>query len=188
MNIFAIDRDPTIAAKHMVDSHVVKMVLESAQMLANCFSNEMLASPACPRTAKGEVRKHSYYNHPCSIWTRSSRQNMRWLCEHAIAADLERLSRAHLKRIAQIRLMLLGLPYDKDVVERVPSTHFCLPFIYWALSNINLSVAPDVPLTEFAQAMPEQFKCEDSVEAYRNLYRVGKAHLHSWTRNKPDWL
>ena len=34
MNIFYLDRDPVIAAQMMCDKHVVKMILESAQMLS----------------------------------------------------------------------------------------------------------------------------------------------------------
>ena len=33
MNIFVLDRDPELAAKYHCDKHVVKMVLESAQMM-----------------------------------------------------------------------------------------------------------------------------------------------------------
>ena len=34
MNIFYLDRDPKIAAQMMCDKHVVKMILESAQILS----------------------------------------------------------------------------------------------------------------------------------------------------------
>ena len=34
MNIFVLDRDPTKAAHMMCDKHVVKMIIESAQMLS----------------------------------------------------------------------------------------------------------------------------------------------------------
>ena len=33
MNIFYVDKDPVIAAQMMCDKHVVKMILETAQML-----------------------------------------------------------------------------------------------------------------------------------------------------------
>lgn len=171
MNIFAIDRDPIVAATHCVDSHVTKMVLESAQMLANCFTAEQLASESCPRTQTNSVRKYSYYNHPCSKWVRVSRSNMNWLIEHALALDSERITRAKLK----------------DPVADV-KPHFSVGFILWVKSNVTFSLVPEGPLTEFAQAMPDEFKCEDSVQAYRNLYRSGKSHLHKWTRNKPSWI
>jgi hypothetical protein len=164
MNIFAIDRNPSIAAKHLVDAHCVKMVLESAQMLANCFSLNMLASPDCPRTLNGKIRKYSYVNHPCSKWVRLSKSNMLWLIEHAIELDNERVARFRSK------------------------PHFSLKFIIWCRDNINLSIVPDGVLTEFAQAIPVEYKHNDSVVAYRNFYRHGKKHLHNWKRNKPEWI
>ena len=33
MNIFVVDEDPEVAARQLCDKHVVKMILESAQML-----------------------------------------------------------------------------------------------------------------------------------------------------------
>jgi hypothetical protein len=165
MNIFAIDRDPVLSARHSVDLHTVKMVLESAQMLANCFTPEQLASSECPRTKTGTVRRYCHFNHPCSKWVRLSKDNMRWLIAHALELDVERMARF-----------------------KSSTPHFAVSFIYWVQDNINLSTTPDGKLTEFAQAMPEEYKCEDSVEAYKNLYKYGKVHLHSWKRNKPDWL
>jgi hypothetical protein len=44
--------------------------------------------------------------------------------------------------------------------------------------------------TEPPQCMPDEFKVSgDSVAAYRNYYRLGKEHLHKYTRREaPDWL
>jgi hypothetical protein len=188
MNIFAIYDDPHIAARHLVDSHVSKMVLESAQMLANCFSLEQLASTDCPRTKEGSPRKYSYYKHPCSIWTRASRDNMRWLIDHAKTMDDERIQRALIKQQRHKDLKEKGLLYSKKIFEEDPSPHFSLSFILWAEANIANSIIPEGARTKFAQAMPDEFKCEDSIEAYRKFYITGKKHLHFWTRNKPDWI
>lgn len=165
MNIFAIDRDPNIAAIHLVDLHTVKMVLESAQMLANCFTPTQLADPGCPRTSTGTVRKYCHFNHPCSKWVRKSKDNMRWLIAHALQMDKERMVRFN-----------------------SPNPHFAVSFIYWVRDNMDNSTTPSGAITEFAQAMPDEYKCEDSIEAYRNLYKYGKVHLHSWKRNKPEWI
>jgi hypothetical protein len=164
------------------------MVLESAQMLANCFPPELLADKDCPRTKAGTVRKHSYYNHPCSKWVRSSRENMKWLITHALAMDLERIQRSTLKAQEHRKLKEEGKPYEKAIAKLIPVSHHCIPFINWVLVNLHLSTVPEGPLTAFAQAMPDEFKCEDAVQAYRNLYITGKKHLHKWTQNKPDWI
>ena len=39
MNIFVLDRNPTIAAQMACDKHVVKMILETAQMLCTVARN-----------------------------------------------------------------------------------------------------------------------------------------------------
>lgn len=164
MNIFAIDHDPAIAAKHLVDSHCIKMVLESSQMLANCFSPENLASENCPKTQKGTVRSHTHLHHPCSKWVKQSRENMRWLIKHAYAMDEERVARFESK------------------------PHFSISFIKWCDEHIDLSPVPEGKLTNFAQAMPEEFKDKCSIVAYRKFYKYGKVHLHQWKRNKPMWI
>lgn len=73
MNIFILDRDPVTAAEHQCDQHVVKMVLESAQLLSSAFPN-------------GEAPyRLTHQHHPCSEWVRKSQGNFDWLVEHGLA-------------------------------------------------------------------------------------------------------
>ena len=73
MNIFAVNQDPRKAARELCDKHVVKMILESAQMLCSAFPN-------------GDAPyKQAYVNHPCTIWARETIQNYEWLLSHAYA-------------------------------------------------------------------------------------------------------
>lgn len=65
MNIFVLDTDPVKAAKAHCDKHVVKMILETAQMLCTAFEDAPY--------------KKSHFNHPCSKWARASRSNYLWL-------------------------------------------------------------------------------------------------------------
>jgi len=71
MNIFVVDKHPQTAARQLCDKHVVKMVLESAQMLCSVFEN-----------GKAPY-KRAYYNHPCTKWSRESEANYEWLITHA---------------------------------------------------------------------------------------------------------
>lgn len=73
MNIFILNLDPQLAAQNQCDKHVVKMTLESAQLLCSPF--ELGAAPY----------KRTHYNHPCSIWIRESQQNYMWLVVHGKA-------------------------------------------------------------------------------------------------------
>ena len=77
MNIFVLDEDPSIAAHYVCDSHCVKMILESAQML--CAVHPEGTAPY----------KRSYYNHPCTKWARESFENYDWLIRHAYALCAE---------------------------------------------------------------------------------------------------
>lgn len=77
MNIFVLDYDPTRAAVSQCDKHVVKMVLETAQILCAIFE-------------PGEAPyRRTHYNHPCTIWSRESIQNFNWTVDHgkALAAE-----------------------------------------------------------------------------------------------------
>lgn len=73
MNIFVLDTDPVKAAQAQFDKHVVRMVLESAQLLCSAF----------PQGAAPYRRTH--YNHPCAVWTRQSYANFAWLVDHGLA-------------------------------------------------------------------------------------------------------
>lgn len=165
MNIFAIYECPVKCGIYATDAHVVKMPLECGQMLANCFSQEMLERDDCPRTKKGTVRKYSHYNHPCSLWVRESRSNMRWMIQWARSLDKERMIR-----------------YNKE------NPHFTMEFIKWTEDNIEDSLVPEGDLTTFAQAMDEEFKNNDPILAYRDFYKYEKALTHTWKRNKPEWI
>lgn len=81
MNIFILDKDPIVAAQSLCDRHVVKMALESAQML--CSIHEPGAAPY----------RRAFYNHPCTKWARKSKQNYQWLIDHGREICVELLRR-----------------------------------------------------------------------------------------------
>ena len=71
MNIFFLDYDTKKCAKYHCDKHVVKMILETAQLL--CGAHWVTGSEA--------PYKLSHKNHPCSIWVRESLSNYLYLCD-----------------------------------------------------------------------------------------------------------
>ena len=79
MDIFVLDRDPVVAAQMQCDRHVVKMVLESAQMLSTAVN--LLGGDARYKTA--------HVNHPCSVWARETAGNFLWLYDHGMALAKE---------------------------------------------------------------------------------------------------
>lgn len=71
MNIFFLDFDTKKCAEYHCDKHVVKMILETAQLL--CSTHWVIGSEA--------PYKLSHKNHPCSIWVRESLSNYLYLCD-----------------------------------------------------------------------------------------------------------
>ena len=71
MNIFFLDFDTQKCAQYHCDKHVVKMILETAQLL--CGTHWVVGSQA--------QYKLSHKNHPCAIWSRESLSNYLYLCD-----------------------------------------------------------------------------------------------------------
>lgn len=147
MNIFILDLDPGKAAEYHCDKHVVKMVLETAQMLS---------------TISGGPYKATHAAHPCTKWAAETNMNYRWLVR-------------------------LGQALAAEYTFRYGKVHKCIEVI-----EALRSPPPAIPggtLTPFALAMPEEFKCNNPVTAYREYYRATKAHLGVWTkRPTPDFM
>lgn len=74
MNIFVLDTDPQKAAEFHCDKHVVKMIVETAQLLSTAYHvNDPVAA------SKLFLYKKTHTNHPCAIWVRQSKENFNWL-------------------------------------------------------------------------------------------------------------
>lgn len=145
MNIFVLDNQPTQAAIYQCDKHVVKMILETAQMLS---------------TIAGGPYKPTHAHHPCTLWAGATHDNFIWLKVH-------------------------GLALCNEYTHRYGKRHKCHDVILNIYTPDHL--LDKIGLTPFAQAMPEEFKSDDAVEAYRKYYHT-KQHFCKWTnRNPPDW-
>ena len=94
MNIFYLDKCPDKAARLQYNKHVVKMILESAQMLCtahHCYGDE--------DQVENVPYKQAHLNHPSTIWTRRSKSTYMWLYNHMIALGDEykkRYGKTHL--------------------------------------------------------------------------------------------
>lgn len=81
MNIFYLHKDAYISAKAMTNKHVVKMILESAQLLST--AHHVLDNDS--EVIKMGIYKKTHVNHPSAIWVRESAYNYIWLRNHLIA-------------------------------------------------------------------------------------------------------
>ena len=153
MNIFVLDTDITKCAKYHCDQHVVKMILESVQIMCTALNKKGFTTPY----------KSTHMKHPCVLWAEHSYDNFVWLGRLANALNNEYKYR-----------------YEKS------SDHSSIA----VLRNVKNTKFASIGLTEFAQAMPDQYKVPGNpVSAYRKFYLGEKMGFAKWTRRKPPpWL
>jgi len=165
MNIFFLNRDPLLAAGDHCDKHVLKMIIESAQMLSTAhlvisgFDQAKHDNPC--------LLKPTHQNHPCSLWVRSGPEQYSWT----------------------LRLLdgLLREYHTRYRPER--------PHRYFGPGNLARSLEkwPDgmliVPWTDPPQVVPDAYKRPDAVDAYRAYYIGEKAAFASWRSpaRVPEW-
>lgn len=149
MNIFALDLDPRRAAQMQNDKHVVKMTLETTQLLSGVLTSFNVSAPYAP----------THLNHPCAIWARTSRGNFQWLLHHGLALAEEYSYRYGADRAHKCRAIILGM------TKYAPQLEF-----------------NQEDFTPFAQAMPDQYRHDDAVRAYRAYY-VGEKMFTLMTKN-----
>ena len=167
MNIFYFDDCPVESAYAQPDKMLVKMPLETAQML--CTAHRELDGDEYA-DAVG-LYKRAYWNHPCTIWARESSGNYMWLHRHFLA-----LGREYTYRYGKIHSCEKTILHAEKI----------FPFQYLG------SVADKT--WEFARAMPDQWKYDDTIDtptAYK-LYIASKPWVKdNYLRKperKPDWI
>jgi hypothetical protein len=146
MNIFYLDNNPVKAAQVQYNKHVVKMILESAQMLCTAHHHytELLS-----QDDSYIPYKKAHYNHPSTIWCRENSEQYLWLYNHMIA-----LGNEYTKRYNKIHLTITKCA---DILQATPA-------------GIPLGTFEEPP-----QCMPEQYKVAGcSITAYWNYYEQEK--------------
>lgn len=177
MNIFALSSNPAESARMMCDKHVVKMIIETAQLLSTTH-RVLDGHPYIEKTGKRSIKrwnhpfdqkfpdcplyKATHINHPSTVWARQTNNNYNWLYCHFVA-----LCKEYTHRYGKIHST------EKKLLDILS----CLPH--------NIDVGPLMPIP---QAMPNQYKQASTVEAYRAYYRGEKAKFAKWTnRDIPQW-
>jgi hypothetical protein len=131
MNIFVLDNNPALIPRHYCDLHVNKMLLESCQLLCSVYENG--TAPY----------RRTHYNHPCSVWVRTSIQNFTWLEELANVLSIE-------------------------YTNRRGRIHKCDDVLDWVANNTP--ELPDTQLTTHPLCMPDEHKTDTVVDSYRRYY------------------
>ena len=97
MNIFYLDKCPEKAARLQYNKHVVKMILESAQML--CATHHVIGDP------NDSPYKLAHKNHPSTVWVRQNVHHYDWLWNHMIGLAEEYTNRYNKKHLSATKLM-----------------------------------------------------------------------------------
>lgn len=124
MNIFFLSYNVHKAAVYHCDKHIVKMILETAQLLSGCFR---LQYPE-----EEHVYKLTHKNHPMSIWVRSSFKNFEWALQLGFCLCEEYTNRYHKvhksKRILEFIRDNIDKLNFKETNLTIPP--LCMPDVY----------------------------------------------------------
>lgn len=181
MNIFVTDPSPVQSAADLCDKHIVKMILESAQMLCSAHWIAWQNKLKPYKNLKGRDLKNwlhaniptdlrpaysmTHVNHPCSVWVRQTVSNYLWLVHHALALC-------------------------ENYTKRYHRTHKTEAIIIWLAEHLPpVFESNEIGLTQFAVAMPDNYKVpNDPVQSYRNYYIGSKARMAKWRHcSPPSW-
>jgi len=122
MNIFYLDECPDKAARLQYNKHVVKMILESAQML--CAAHHVIGNP------DDVPYKLAHKNHPSTIWVRQNSIHYDWLYDHMRALGDE-----YTKRYGKTHLSITKCKHLVYPPKNIPTVMFnqppqCMPDEY----------------------------------------------------------
>lgn len=158
LNIFVLSRNPVESAVAQVNKHVVKMPLETAQMLCAAYPDGVAPY------------KKTHYNHPCTIWARECIENFDWLIQHGIALCEEYTFRYNRRHKCQ------------DIIEWCRDNPPELPSL-GSKTCFAVAIADD----QICRLVPN-FDSLSVVNKYRMYYLYDKSRIAQWTnREPPEW-
>lgn len=118
MNIFWLDENLKKAAKYHCDKHVVKMILEYAQLLSTTVRLSGIDAGY----------KATHKNHPCAIWSRESLDN--WFYLRALLFCLSDEYEYRYGKIHKSFLMAKDLPIPTIPSIGLTKPPLCMPDQY----------------------------------------------------------
>lgn len=173
MNIFYLDKNPELCAQYHCDKHVVKMIIEYAQLLSTAHrildGQEFIDNSSGRKIKRWKLSdnrelmlyKASHINHPSNVWARTSSGNYIWLLtlwKFLLKEYTHRYGKQH--KTGELEFVLTRIP-----------------------DNIPMQNMQDPPL-----AMPEECKTYDAMSSYRQYYTMKKYAFAKWTNRKiPEW-
>lgn len=185
MNIFYLDPNPKVCAQMHLDKHVVKMIIEYAQLMSTAH-RVLDGDEYTDLTANGRrikrwrlhddrepiLMKASHINHPSGVWCRSNRDNYLWLYRmwfYLCDEYTYRYGKEHACR--RLNDTLYFYPNNITKGEFYPPTP-AMP------TEVKILSAKPIPGRKY-----------DSLASYKNYYIQNKAHFARWTKREvPLWF
>ena len=163
MNIFVLDECPIQSAQMQCDKHIVKMPLETAQMLCSVWHRHGQGDKVPYR----EVHK----KHPCTLWTGDSLLNYDWLWKHGMELCFEYTRRYN--KIHKCQQVIMDL--------EVYQCSFAFPIRDYGTPH------PQCMPDEYKST--ELRIHSNTVRAYRRYYVNDKKDIAKWEKSRPmpDW-
>ena len=178
MNIFYLSNSVDECAEWAVDRHVVKMVIETVQLLSTAhrildgvqYEGLTKTGRKAKRWRLPDSREAIFYgathvSHPSAVWVRQSKENYQWLYS------------------------LLGA-YLKEYTYRYEKTHSIESSGLFAALASSPNNIPPKPFTQPTVAMDNKYIISNDARVnYKNYYKQGKSHLFAWKkRSMPEWI
>jgi hypothetical protein len=185
MNIFYLDENPKIAAEYHCNKHVVKMIIETGQMLSTAHH---ISEPSSP--ILNEIYKPAYRNHPMSVWVRTNTSNyeyaynlFRWLLH-------EYNTRYHKEHSASRLLYNLSKPPKTVPQAPLSSVPQCMPDQYKVANNSIAAYRAyyKAEKSRFAKytIRPTPFFMPEYQVATKIDWRKSNGELFSYNRNQKE--
>ena len=157
MNIFILDEDPKLSAEYHCNKHVVKMIVESCQLMSTALHELNADADIIPY-------KSTHVHHPCTIWTAESYSNFMWL--HKLT---EQLCKEYTNRYYKIHACEKFLP------------------VFARLADPSLFPMPNQPTAFVQAMPDKYKIYGNAVNAYRNYYMGEKWYFAQWKNTTPSW-
>ena len=175
MNIFVTSPDPWESARVLPDKHIVKMPLETCQMLAIVCSDKWGHGFGTLPRADGTpyaTEKGAFRNHPCTIWANDFVMNWNWLLAHGFALCAE-----YAARYGKVHTCFQTLNAAREILPTGDPT-----------GRSGKGPKP------FVFAGPDEFKYDTSIDIYDKykMYIASKPWVKDnylkLPHRKPDWV
>lgn len=175
MNIFVTESCPVLSAASLPDKHIVKMPLETCQMISVVYSKWYHNWGTIPKKdgTPYNTEKGAFRNHPCTQWLAESHENLAWLIRH-------------------------GYGLCNEYRHRYGKQHGCLLGLCVAEEIFNKSTGKDIGIyydvVKFARAMPDELKYDKTIDdftAYRKYINTKPWVKENYVRipeRKPSWI